>query len=101
MVLFELRRCVGAMEDQWSYELGRCVLCIALTCKGAHDQHIRRCTKESMTSLKKHKSTRSRSIGYRILTSYKTQYNTYRKHITILVNIHYEILNITTRHLRT
>ena len=99
MVLFELRRCVGAMEDQWSYELGRCVY--VLPCKGAQDQHIRRCTKESMTSLKKHKSTRSRSIGYRILTSYKTQYNTCRKHITILVNIHYEILNITTRHLRT
>ena len=52
MVLFELRRCVGAMEDQWSYELGRCVY--VLPCKGAQDQHIRRCTKESMTSLKKH-----------------------------------------------
>ena len=70
MILFELRRYVAAMEDQWSYELVRCVY--VLPCKGAH-QHIRRCTKESMTSLNKHKSTRSRSIGYRILTSYKTQ----------------------------
>ena len=83
MILFELRRYVAAMEDQWSYELVRCVY--VLPCKGAH-QHIRRCTKESMTSLNKHKSTRSRSIGYRILTSYKTQYN--RGIITILVNIH-------------
>ena len=82
------------------FELGRCVY--ALPCKGAQDQHIESMTsKESMTSLKKHTSTRSRSIGYRILTFYKTQYNTYRKHITILVNIHYDILNITTRHLRT